>query len=338
MNRRSESSFILSKALEGFVNHKYAEGLSPRSITSYERLLKKWIKYEGNKPINKVTKENIREYMRWLRTDYKPIRKNGRTEPLSPKTVRNVWVTLSSFFGWAVEEFGIDNPMIGIPAPKYKKKTVEAYTKDEIEALLKACEYTRKADTGYRMSFTMRRSTAKRDRAILLLLLDTGLRASELCALKRGNVTYKTGRVEIVHGTKGGAKGGKGRVVYLGRVTRKALWRYLAERDQKNEDDFIDNPDIEPLFLTIEKRPMTPNALRFMVKRLGEKAGLKNVYPHKFRHTFAITYLRSGGDVFTLQSLLGHSDLKMVRHYARIAEVDVRGAHRRASPADNWRL
>lgn len=337
MNRRSESSFSLKQALEGFINQKYAEGLSPRTIDSYERLLNKWIEYEGDKKIGEVETRDLREYLRWLRTDYTPVRKNGKTHGLSPKTVRNIWVALSAYFGWLSGEFRISNPMEGIPAPKYKLKTPNAFTKDEVEALIRACDYTRKADTGYRMSFKMKRPTGKRDRAILLVLLDTGLRASELCALNRGNVTYKTGKVEIVHGNEGGAKGGKGRVVYLGRVARKALWRYLIERDEK-EDFYVGNEEEQPLFVTKENRPMTPNALRFMIKRLGEKAGVKDVFPHKFRHTFAITYLRSGGDIFTLQSLLGHSDLKMVRHYARVAEVDVQEAHRKASPADNWRL
>jgi integrase/recombinase XerD len=75
-----------------------------------------------------------------------------------------------------------------------------------------------------------------------------------------------------------------------------------------------------------------------LIKRIAERAGVKNAYPHKFRHTFAITYLRSGGDIFTLQEMLGHGSLDMVRHYAKVAQVDVEQAHRKASPADNWRL
>ena len=83
---------------------------------------------------------------------------------------------------------------------------------------------------------------------------------------------------------------------------------------------------------------MTQDGLRHLIKRIADRAEVENAYPHKFRHTFALTYLRSGGDVFTLQALLGHTSLDMVRHYARIAEIDIEQAHRRASPVDNWRL
>ena len=75
-----------------------------------------------------------------------------------------------------------------------------------------------------------------------------------------------------------------------------------------------------------------------MVTRMGKKVGVQNAYSHKFRHTFAITYLHSGGDVFTLQQILGHGSLDMVRHYSRIGQSDVSQANRKASPVDNWRL
>lgn len=77
----------------------------------------------------------------------------------------------------------------------------------------------------------MRRPTGTHDRAMLLTLLDTGLCASELCSLPIGDVDLKTGKVEVKHGTQGGAKGGKGRVVYLGKAARRALWRYLSQRE-----------------------------------------------------------------------------------------------------------
>jgi integrase/recombinase XerD len=177
----------------------------------------------------------------------------------------------------------------------------------------------------------MQRSTGKRDKAILLTLLDSGLRAGELCALRIADVDMKTGRVQIRSGEAGRAKGGKGRVVYLGKSARRFLWRYLAEREEGEDPD-------APLFIGKFHRAFNRDALRQLINSLGAKAGVKKCHPHRFRHTFAITYLRSGGDIFTLKSLLGHGSLEMVEHYARIAEVDVEAAHRKASPADNWRL
>ena len=81
----------------------------------------------------------------------------------------------------------------------------------------------------------MRRMTARRDRAMILFLLDTGLRASEFCSLTIGDVDQKTGRVVVKHGTLGGAKGGKGRIVFFGKATRNPLWRYLAKLGKQAE-------------------------------------------------------------------------------------------------------
>lgn len=330
MNRRP-SGFSLSKALVGFFNTKAAEGLSPFTLRNYEHSLDQWVRFTGDVDVAKITTQDLRRYLAWLRTEYKPKRYNGDESPLSPKTIRNVHMTLKSFFSWASAEFGIESPMEGVPVPRVKQTPVIPFTREEVEALLDACEYSRRVDRGDGRRFRMRRPTAGRDRAIILTLLDTGLRASELCSLRIGDVDLKTGRTEVRHGRRGGAKGGKGRTVFLGKTARRFVWRYAAKRD--------DGEDLEaPLFAGRWERPMNPTSLRQLIKRLAEKAEVRDCYPHRFRHTFAISYLRAGGDVFTLQALLGHSTLDMVRYYARIAEVDLANAHRRASPADNWRL
>jgi integrase/recombinase XerD len=331
MNHPPSGSLFLSKAIPGFINYKTAEGLALRTIDSHERLLNKWLEHIGDQQIGKITTQDVVAYLSWLRNEYTPRRFNGKTHPLSPKSLRNVWVTLSSFYSWAARELGVTQIMKSVPEPHINKTPIEPLTQEEVERMLKACITSREARTNNRRSFTMRLRFSHRDQAIILTLIDTGLRAMELCKLLIGNIDLKTGQVEVKHGVIGGAKGGKGRTVYLGKTTRRALWRYLVDREDAENAD-------APVFLDQHDRHYNPNSLRQLIKDIAERAGVKGAYPHKFRHTFAITYLRSGGDIFTLQSLLGHSSLEMVRHYAQIAEIDVAQAHRRASPADNWRL
>ena len=160
-----------------------------------------------------------------------------------------------------------------------------------------------------------------RDQSIILVLLDTGIRSSELCGLRVSDVDFETGKVFVT------GKGSKERHCYLGTTTRRSLWRYLVARESQPE---------EPLFTTQSDRPFTRSWLRRVVSNVGKRAGVANAYPHRFRHTFAVQFLRNGGDIFTLQMLLGHSSLTMVRHYARLAAIDAEQAHNRASPADHW--
>lgn len=266
-----------------------------------------------------------------MRTEYVPRRFSGDTRNLSPKSLRNIWISLCEFFTWAHTEFTMNNPMKSVPAPKFKVPDVEPYTQDEIGRMLKACTYSREAETFIRKKFAMRRPTASRDQGNILTLLDSGIRASEFSSLRVGNFEAKRGKLDIRHGEQGGAKGGKGRTVYLGKTARHAVWRYLIEREDGEDPN-------APLFTVRRGCAFSPSTVRHPIKSIADRAGVKKAYPHKFRHTFAITYLRSGGDVFTLQSLLGYGSLDMVRRYARIAKVDVEQAHRKASPVDNWRL
>ncbi len=331
MNGRPSGSLLLSKAIEGFISFKTAESLSNRTVDSYQRHLEKWLEYLGDKNVAKITTGELIKYFSWLRTEYVPHSFGGGKDRLSPKTIRNFWVTLSSFFTWASKEFKMPNPMKDVPSPKFKNTPVEPFSQEEVQAMLKVCLYSREYKPSNRKNFVTKLPNGYRDQAVIMVLLDTGLRAMELCSLHIKDANLKTGKIDILHGDEGGAKGGKGRTVYLGKASRRALWRYLAEREDGNDPEAY-------VFLARYDHPFTPNSLRKLVISLGERANVKDAHPHRFRHTFAITYLRSGGDVFTLQALLGHSTLDMVRRYARIADLDVEKAHRKASPADNWHL
>jgi integrase/recombinase XerD len=181
--------------------------------------LKKWAAHAGDPPVAKIRAVDIRGYLAWLANDYRPTRfgKQSR-EPLSPKTVHNVWISLSAFFTWASNEFGCDNPMKQVSKPRYEPKPFQPYTREEVEALLKACEKSKDVITRNRRRFAMRTPLAERNQALVLVLLDSGLRSGELCALTLGDYDEQTGKLEVEHGRAGGAKGRKGRVVYLGKA------------------------------------------------------------------------------------------------------------------------
>jgi len=189
---RCPVSLSASKAIDGFVKYKAAEGLSPRTISSYVVILQKWVEHRGDHLLAEITTDDLRDYLAWLRTDYQPHRFSQKTHPLSAKTLRNIWVTFSAFFGWASSEFKIPNPVSEIPAPRFQVALIEPFTKEEVEKL-RLC--AREAKTVFRRSFVMRPPQALRNQALLLVLLDTGLRASELCALKIGDAALKTGKV-----------------------------------------------------------------------------------------------------------------------------------------------
>ncbi len=318
----------LQQAAEGFLFHKSADGIANNTIASYRRNLREFTQFcagLGITDIQDVTSDHIRRYLYHLRAE----------RNLAQKTIKNQWATLSSLWTWAAAELKIPHIIRDhVPCPKAPPPDIVPFTKDEIVKLLDATEKSRRWKTERRRAVKRTRPEASRDRAIILLLLDTGIRASELCNLNRGDVDLARGLV-IVRGAKHRLST-KTRHVYLGRTARKSLWRYLADREDKLGEPISDD---DPLIAASNWRTrLDRHAIRRMLSRCADRAGVANVYPHRFRHTFAITYLRNGGDPFTLQALLGHSSLDMVKHYIRIAEQDCENVHRRASPADNWRL
>jgi len=319
----------ISKAVHGFLLARSANGLSPHTLDDYEHTMRLFVEFVGEGvELGEIDVTTVRGFLNWLRSGYRPRRASGDTSPLSAKSLRNHWIALSAFYTWASDELGCEDVMDAIEPPPAPVPAVEPFTEEEIRRILRACEYTRTAVTNRRVPFAMRRPTALRDRALVLLLLDTGIRASECARLTIGDVDLVAGEVTIrPHGS--GAKS-RGRHVYLGKAARRALWRYLASREDGEDHD-------APLFVSRSGRAMTRHTIRNICRSLGKRTGV-HCYPHRFRHTFAIMYLRNGGDVFTLQRLLGHSSLDMVKRYLALAKADDAAAHRRASPADNWRL
>lgn len=315
----------LSQALQGFLIYKQAVGLSPRTANIYQWALDKLVAFTGDAPVENLTTGTLVSWFAYLRTDYKPTRPGGDTRPLAPESIKNAWRALKSFSAWAEQEMGI--PRVDrIPSPTGESPEIHPFTPEEVARLVRASESitVKRGDVEYQQ----RRRTSTRNAALIILLLDTGLRIGELTRLRIEHVDIQTGEI-IVFPTGSGAKS-KGRSVYLGRRARMRLWKYLSERPDAQRDD--------PLFETEAGRPATRDTVRRVLSRIGKRAGVHKVHPHRFRHTFAIEYLRAGGDVFTLQRLLGHRSLEMVKRYLLLAQSDVREAHRLYSPADRQKL
>ncbi len=203
---------------------------------------------------------------------------------------------------WAIREGHVQKHIIhSVERPKPKKNVIVPFTEEQIKAILTQGEAGRQAT---------------RTRCIILLLVDTGLRASEFCGLKHEDIDLSNRRLKVL------GKGNKERLLPFSKQTAHTLVDYLSSVDCKK------NPF----------KLLTRTSLAQFFRRLGKKAGVNDVHPHRFRHTFAVTYLRNGGDPYTLQAILGHSTLDMVKEYLSLAQIDMDAAHARASPVENWQL
>lgn len=163
-----------------------------------------------------------------------------------------------------------------------------------------------------------------RDSAMLTMMFDTGIRAGEVVALRVRHVDFGARTLTVPSGKTGG------RSVPIGRMTAKGLRRWFMAYPRSSEDG-------APLFpSSTTGKALTVNSLRLCLKRISDRAGIKT-HPHQWRHSFSVNYLRNGGDVFSLQRILGHTTLVMSRWYASLSDQDVQARHAVASPADRLR-
>lgn len=252
---------------------------------------------------------------------------------VTPKTVNNMHTDLKAFYTWATAD-GVDlvdtHLLKQIPPPRFESPQIEVFTREQVKELLKACAETAAWHTA--PDITTKRRTVKRDLAIIHVLLSTGVRASELCNIRLRDLDMNAKTIRVAG--KGRGRDSKPRTVYFGKVCNRALWLYLTPRmkDMK-PDDYIFTVGQDDI-----PRPMNRDALLQLLSRIGDRAGIPHVHPHRFRHTFATEFLRNGGDILKLKALLGHTSLEMVQRYVHFVEADCAVAHASADPADNWKL
>jgi integrase/recombinase XerD len=317
----------ITDAIEGYLLDSTADGYSELTLRVYESALNVMVDFLGEKKeLDDIQPSEIKSFMGYLRKDYRPKRASGNLDPLSTASLHRYWKAVRSFFNWAEKRLEISRPDIDLKMPAYSNAAITPYSKDELRRLLQACEAI-EVDPSDRQAYKYRRPTRFRDKAILLLLLDTGVRIGECSRLRVSDVNLENGEVQV---RPHHVRKTRPRTTLLGTAARHAVWRYLIDRENVRSDD--------PLFVSVENKPLTTTAYRSLFRRMGRRANVQNVHPHRFRHTFAIQFLRNGGDIFTLQRLLGHATLAMVNKYLNLAKSDIVAAHKRASPVDRWHL
>ena len=216
---------------------------------------------------------------------------------LASSTVTNKVQSLLAFTRWLhLEGFTETNVGERIKKPKALHQQKQPFTSDELKRLLAVAKHN------------------PRDHAVLCLLIDSGLRASEVCTLLRADVMLQQGLVKVT------GKGNKQRVVPFSVHTSKVLSKWLAK------------PAGSKYVFPTENGCLVPRSLHSLIRRVATRAGVQGAHPHKFRHTFAVSYLRNNGDPLTLQRLLGHTSLTMTNLYVAMNTDDLSERHAAASP------
>lgn len=321
----------ISQGIDGFRKFMRATGYTEPTIELYQYVLRVFCEFLHDCDIEKVKYDDIENYFEYLRCTYVPKRKNGNTEPVSGSTLQRHWTGIRAFYTWATRMLHLrKRPDAGFKLPANNNpKVIVPFTQEDIETLCKAAQFHVNEGPN-RKTYTSRRRTGYRDHAMIVMLFDTGLRIGELCRLNVKDVDFDNGHVWIApfHNTN---RKTKSRIVHLGKSAQQYLWLYMSKRVGANPSD--------PLFVSDRgNKRMTPNGARLLLKDLGDKAGITDVHPHRFRHSFCIWFLRNDGDLFNLQAITGHTSLDMLHVYMKIATGDTSRAHKRASPADNFKL
>jgi integrase/recombinase XerD len=281
---RALASYALNDAFTDFILSRQAMLCGEKTIAWYSFTLGKvmeWMIRNGVTSPQEISARHVRAYLSDLAV-------RELTDSYINNHARAIRTMLRFFFA----EKYIPEP-VTFKMPALAEKRLLCLTATDVQKLLSACQLPR-------------------DKALILLMVDTGLRRAEVCALNWKDVDISSGLIHVVRG-----KGGKARSVVVGATTRRAL---LAYRRALNPDP------ANPVFQTQASGRLAFNGLRSILLRLGQKAGVK-VSPHSLRRTFATMSLKAGMNPLHLQGLLGHATMEMTRHYVQMVDDDLLVAH-----------
>lgn len=288
-------------ACAAFQAHGEGKNLSHHTLRYYRDNLRTFQRWQENNNasvvLGKITPAHIREFLK------------AETRRCSPAQSKHCFTTLRCFFSFLVRDGWLStSPLASVDAPRTPQRVMPVFTEEQFAALLATCGHD---------------FIGVRDRALLLLLVDTGARATECLSLTLNDIDIEAGILTVM------GKGAKERRLFLGQAARTSMREYLRRREEVNE---------LPVFLNYVGVPLTHSGLIQMLRRRGKKASLPKalLHPHALRHSFATMFLRRGGDVLTLQRVLGHTTLTMSQRYTHVDDADVQARHQACSPGDRF--
>jgi len=274
----------LGEAIGGYLDTLAAGGRAKTTLGLYRGLLRRFAQGLGeNRNVGRITTAAAAAYLAALRLKSK--------SPAYPTTVTRV---LKGFFTYLVETGELEaNPMMAIRPRMPAWNPVPPYSDKEMRRLLEA-------------------TLSPMEKAVIMLLADTGMRASELSSLCREDVDLDQRMITVM------GKGGKRRTLALNEQPRQAIGEYLLTAGRNNGHLWPERFDRRGVLQ--------------LVYRVGKRAGVAKVFPHRFRHTFAMHFLAQTGNALALQALLGHTSLIMVQRYIAATQAEMAlEAHRQHS-------
>lgn len=316
--RREKLETTIPALIDLFAATKQTENKSKATVAWYRQRLGNFARFMGEgASLPELTIHSARAFVASLQDRENRYEDHPIVPPkeggLSDFYIHSHVRALKAFASWLFDEgFTRQNVLSKLKRPSLPKPVINILTDEEIDRLFAAINPN--TFLGMRLM------------CILLLFLDTGMRASELLGITLDSIDWTSDTIRIW------GKGRKERIVSFDPQTKKYLMRYVQAFRPEPEGN------CQELFLSVEGTPLTYNALSHLIKRSGEGADIPRLHAHLLRHTFAVKYLMLGGDIITLKLILGHTDIVTTQLYLHLAQAHVKVQHERFSPVAKLRL